>query len=595
MLDNLPAEILGLVLQHDPVSHLSVRLWKTGNLKLIAKLASGITEVGLRPCKGFDFRLPRVLHNFRNLRVVRLSSEQRFLRDQSLWLSVLQSLPQTIEVLEIAALDAIAAFYDRSKDPLLNSLSFIDIGALLPCLTTLKLKPRSWGTVCDNKLLQALPSTLTSFTLADQDFCLPFVDKLPTTLQDLDIRVRLKSKREHLDEQQLAERFADLARLPASIESVRSLVACDTCELLDDSKLGPWTVKLPQGLLTLDTNDYTSRTTLSFPQLSCLPGSLTSLCTTTLPQELFSSLDSQASLSTISLAWPPTLKMLDFKFDSCKKGLLSLLPRCLEQVLLQMDDITEDSVILLDELPPSLTALGIFSQTKYCIDFEGSFPSRLHTFVFAPGASPKLTYINGRPRLPSSLLNLHLTTFNGLLLLDYFDLEAAENIESLLIDHWPSEQAFPRNLRSLSLHNPALLPASEQELFAALPSTLESLRVTGRLHVGQEPRVITSSTISSLSSLTELDIAHTFNVHSSVLKHLPPTLRKLKLVLDPVVEEDLQFLPPLLHICSLGPNVKFMRYAHAHQWPVFAAKPLLKTEDPQIRELILKRFRELDY
>lgn len=150
LLEKLSPEFLDMVLDYANVSHLAIRLLKIGNRSLTSRLLTGITKVTLCPLEGVKLKIPRGLLQMQFLRQVSIISSRHIMKDPKHWRPLLQSLPRTLETLELCTADSENAFYNFGPDwsylsPELPSTEYsrgsstcFDIGQLFPQLRTLK-------------------------------------------------------------------------------------------------------------------------------------------------------------------------------------------------------------------------------------------------------------------------------------------------------------------------------------------------------------------------------------------------------------------------------------------------------------------------
>lgn len=586
-LAELPAEVLALVLPPSN-SHLVIRLWKAGNCVLNAKLASAIAGIELRPIPGVEPKIPRMLHDLRNLRSIRLFSSKNFVSNPKNWLNVLQALPKGLESLDFDSADADSCFTNYSPESTANKLSSAElrqhrrdssilIHGLFPRLTTLKIKCPT--NPIPNLLIPTLPPTLTSLSLTcGFVYLLEVLHSMPSTLIDISTSFRADSTRADF-ESDSPPGFATLPP-PSERPSVGFVecVAVGDCSSLSKEVVNNaiWPTLLPQGLQRVSFEFGGPPLTPTF--VAKLPCSLTELLLGSMHFNTWEEYFAQSLLpnSTISI-WPSNLTSLGIRPRSIHKGVLQALPRALRSLKIILAEKTNETMFFANELPPGLTSLEISLTHLHTV--IGDFPASL-TRWYAYGEHG--IDCKSLTKLPPSVKDMTLIYDN---FEEYASYQLPCHVEKLYMEVWKQSIASfsPNGLTSLTISR--CMNLVFQQPFAFLPSSLT------KLAINWTPRdtPLPVDCLTPLPHLVELDLCQRFDMPSTALKHNPSrdSMQRLSVKLAIVNEDDLAFLPPNLIVCNL---IDFRDYDHPQIFKYWPKRAVWNIPD-NLREKFVDRLR----
>lgn len=570
-LSALPADVLGLILSYDQVSHLVVRLWKAGDPRLNARLAVGVTKVELRRLTGFNTLLPSVLSQLRGLTHLVLKSSLMFFLQPSYWFSALRALPNSLTCLEIMANDTDLAFlnyganyasttYERGES------SCIDLGALFPRLATLKLRKISL------ELLPALPSTLTALSFVETDFTNNFVHKLPKSLQllDIDLTIELEDSvdaNSGADSYPLLDQFANA---PTGMELSNMILTAST-------DADSWASLVPRGLRSLTLEEGS---TLTPSILSQFPSSLTRLKIVELGE-----LNWNLFVEQGHGIWPSNLLSLDLHMNGLQTGYLAATPRTLTTLDIHFYfGYAPRPQLHAEELPPLLRRLNIYGEAPYILN--GMLPESITDFGWGqleecPATSWKA--------LPTSItqLSTHKLCFFSAELADSWG-SYVPNLKVLdLAECTAKELALvPRTVTKLTIKvlNGSTVDESDST-FNDLPDTLLSLSIDN-IYDHQD-----YSSLKRFYLLEELSLPFILRLSTALVLFLPKSLKSLAGQIAFGDAKYLADLPPNLTSCQLGyGGAQIAQYEE--YCPITALDTLTTTYAKA--ERVRQRYRALD-
>lgn len=610
-LPDLSSDILGQLSDIPDCSVVIIALWKCGDSKLNAKLASSVTSMHLRHRIGSYANFPSMLSQLRELRHFSVYSTQNVIGIPIYWPLELRKLPPTIESLELNLANGLSVFQDfgpRNEDNPLDTGLFTktDIVKLFPRLTTLKVSNTVVpGEGFATKDFPPLPSTLTHLSLPAIRFQGSFTEKLPRSLEILDSTLLLPTapfnhsalvkdwanvptELAHIAKVSVGEELKWLppkvtigtlslknwnraaAQVAASRVQRLSLEQVDTKSF--GSKNTEWVEALPQGLLALTFgSDFVVKLGAN---LAGLPNSLTRISSlaplvidwsTTLPKPLAT--ETRAAVNDF---WPPGLVSMDFPNHKLAVSHIEALPRTLTSLNIHLVGSKLDKsgaaalAIEGNHFPPGLTHLST-KVTHYSkkMRFLSKLPRTLLTLELRAN-DPAISFDKEslENSLPKALTKLDLGNS------DAFSMESSPDectfalppqLTSLSVWRMNSKNSFeslPRTLQTLSIHFLSSEPAQgDEDIFSGLPPHLNQLNVWKSASPDLN-KIHSASSFSSLHQLSSLAIRmHTFP--SSVLHSFTETkrLKSLEIALESLDPSDLLLLPKSLIALRLGPKV----------------------------------------
>ena len=327
-LQNLPPEILDLILRD---SHLAVTLWQCGNHGLNRRLSSGITELSLHYFPYKELSLPKLVLELPKLKSLELYASKSLLEEMETWSYIRAQLPRTLESLTIdfdsdqVFLDFDSAgFVEGDYVPNRNH-GYISIESILPNLQNLELK-RSRLQV-HRSFLSSLPPSLTSLTIDNGNFTLPFMSLLPPNIKYLDLNANWSTY--NVTDVETQPCFDDLASTPPGLilEQLRTNLTAKQLSL----------AQFPPGLR--------SSALWVLHQHPCPPSIVAQLPRTLTRLEFgcplgwspFSNIEGSGSESgLVHSCWPPSLQSLVIELNTYKRGTVAALPRQIKSLRLTL-------------------------------------------------------------------------------------------------------------------------------------------------------------------------------------------------------------------------------------------------------------------
>lgn len=512
----LPIEILDLTFGNEDFSYLLVTLWKCGDSQLNAKLARGITFLSLTSFWSEQVGLPKMLLQLGALRTLKLKSPGDFEKSTSQLVSLVKSLPKTLQTLELDGRQASLALLNVAPgwaeyepnfiitEYPLGTSRMIDMATLFPSLETLRIPTLS---VSD---LPGLPPTLTLFEaelvrLHAGDFPNIILSVLPRTLRHLKCvvaapkmieetkdwaaappflesiaRIRvfdndacklmdcswLPRSLTHVEE--ISSRYHSLGFDPSNYASLPSGLQALTCDISLgwlESKLVS-TAQLPKHLTTLSVRNWGPK--IASNDLRLLPSTLRSLYIGDYAVD-WDSVKHDLTVQSRPV-WPPNLTLLEL-FDDHPPSVLELLPRSLLSLNFKFDRSSpyyadphqgceEVFKMASSKFPPRLTNLSLafnFNNPERQVCFEGPLP-------------PGITHLKATQYDNKSAVTLHQTTIEFALPPALISLAAGVDIPKSFIGGSLSSNCF-KNLKSLQTLR------WEASWFSLLPTCLETLEL----------------------------------------------------------------------------------------------------------------------
>ena len=648
-LENLPASVLGSMLESESYSFLVIRLWKCGSSVLNTKLASCVTRLQLT-AELFTCRFPRLILEMRGLRYLRVKSPGELTKNSKNWSSIAKNLPRSLEELHLDSKDAHLAFmnfapkwrpkqheYIAKQYPLGRSC-FVDIASILPRLHTLEMRCSSAPNAIHPSDLPGLPSTLTSLTATinfvyDTTYAsihstntglqvFGGASLLPPSLTALNGDIRLsfpqaspEGRANALSDWSRAPKLQTLAFHRSSVvpEEVIPKTAIDL-----EITLAIWDLKTSQAYPPLansislpDTIDQASFKRHGTDWLAEIPKHVEKLSAilpwnTTFPVASLPRLLKHIVLSNVfdwsivkeqlkqahepSQFWPPQLASMTALFSNF--------------------DLEAD----IQTLPQTLTRLAMRINTENTeeepIQVAGNFPPNLtYLSLRMPWSSPKV--LKMMSPLPSSLITVELYQAQT----EFVEQALPDSLKHLMLgipmEEAPLHWRMPSQLTSLSIS------IMDSSAFETLPRALTRLNITekltdldnkrlkGHLFVGLPSGItdlsVRSSSISDFPSqrlatilprLESLELTMSITIPSEFIRELPPTIRKFMTQLENFTEETIPFIPPKLIIIPpripypLSPNEERLI---GQYWPIRCGIALVS---PSVSKEIQQRQRE---
>ena len=566
-LPNLPPEILDLILRD---SHLAVTLWQCGNHGLNHRLSSGITELSLHYFPYKQFAIPKMVLELPKLKSLELYASEELLSEPKAWIGIREQLPRTLESLTIDSIDSDQIFLDFDtvdreayKHGPIRNHGYISIESILPKLQNLEFKRSKLP--LERSLLLSLPPSLSSLTIDNGNFTLPFMSLLPPNIQYLGLIARLSNANVN----EVQPTLDDLVNLPPNLVIERMQTHL-TSEQMSR-------VQFPHGLRTV---------TLWLIE-SCPPSLIAQLPRTLTRLEIAASIDWPSSLDLkrsggdqllLHASWPPCLQSLTIELKECERATLVRIARHLKSLHLTL----RTGTFFADELPPCLEELHLYADPLHT-QCEGTFPTsltrmRCSKMLAMQWCAPITTLIE---------LSIFELTF------DFVPLDAYPQLCSNIITlelmglHIGSLGQLPRSLTCLTLRT-LLVPGTPtvpiQVEFTDLPSGLIRLMITtitnGLLtRTGRQPVYIGHFPNGSLPLLTHLRLPKHLKLHAESIKRLPHSLKSLETSI-----QGWTGVPPS-HLASLPPNLvstKLDDSSYQHEdlgdhWPPTAWRGLVGT------------------
>lgn len=581
-----PPDILRLILSAD-VSYLIVRLWKCGNRDFNARLALNITEVRLAAFVGLQIKSPPMLHELHKLRSVAISAIHPTMLDLKLWSQTLGTLPKTLQSLSLLAYDANEVFHENNSMQRVRPLktddeqeptTYVDLSGYLPNLTSLQSTGRF-----EVNFFASLPS-LTSLSLENSTFELPFMSKLPRSLTylKLDIEVRVDATKNEDPYSSLR----DLLNMPPHCLESSDLTLAISFK--SESQDNDWTSLLPKSVTDLSLRGQI-RFTPSVAAL--LPRSLAALSLARIHHYFwrpfrasYFSVESKSNGS--ESIWPPALTSLTARMECLIPGMLASLPRTCTSLALKFVFGGEDAQnpeLIASELPPHIRelTLEVSAYSGALLRVQGPWPTSLTALGCnnCQQLSPDF-FVN----LPSSATELEF----ALVPID-MPWKLPPNIRKLTTDDWNvNEQgALPSSLTDLNLVNCLAIDSFRLvEIAAALPTSLTSFKFWSGNKYVLSPR-----SFANLKSLRTLHLPFSVKVSVDILNGFPKSLTTLHFNGGDV---PVSALPLNLLNCGLGYRFKPTIQA-AEEWPLRTRVPYQMLNMPELMKVIRQRLNALNY
>lgn len=598
----LPPEILAQVFNNAHHSYLLLDLWKTGDRLLLSKLQSSITHVHLEQVTSTPFAIPPLLSNFRALRSLSLSSQQKLRkRHVSKWQAVLRTLSPTLESISIECSSfrsgAEKAFLNYGSDyqyPSALTLTdygrgpspWIDLASIFPFLTRIELFPCQLtefelaglpstlrelkaSTVrldSNSSLMSLLPRSLerfevktewTALTISDWRNAPPhleyashiktagsdaiqFADWLPSNLAI-----------GHLDFSSTDWTSAVLGHLPTTVSQLTiNSVRANTF----NSQSTNWLAAVPRSVTFLRIERWTATVHTSDPIISYLPPNLAKL-----QVDGYFRLIVDEGVNVASL-WPSSLTSL-IVGESWFPMDMKMLPQSLTQLHVCFTNLKHVELVASD-FPPKIEHVYLDSSTdSFKLDIIGTFPASLTTFGPSLGSHGVGTELQRRTiekSLPSTLSSLAFSMHRSLPPNDRPWI-FPHHLTSLRVTKWSIQwlESLPQSLISLSIFDLRDLPSAPTvgpfDLFRPFPKSLRWLKFHAFPEVSEFQLDISTGSLASLTHLRQLMCAGSLKIPSHVFRHVPKSLRSLHVGLSSVDQEDLAFCPSWLHYVIAPP------------------------------------------
>ena len=576
--NNLPPEILGIILHH---SSLAIVLWQCGDHSLNARLSSGITNMLLSHFPLKEFVVPKMVSELRRLKQLEIHALNDVLKDKKRWSLALRALPRGLESLTIDSTDSdqvflnfdtalqFADYYQPSAEQ-----RYIRIEPILPNLQTLVLKRSARG--MEKSIFASLPPSLTSLTIENGWFYLPFSSSLPRGLQYLDLNVIMGTG-------SLKESFDDLLKLPPTL----SLNRIQIYQTDDQTSL----TRLPPGLRFLQLM-YIEQCPPSL--VAQLPRSLTKLDLSNVIDLDWSefvnfSRGVKANNAINPSFWPPCLESLIIRLKTCEAGALLALPRNIKHLALTIAKHSE--VFFADELPQEIEVLEL---STFYPRVEGFFPAsitslRSHNFSESYAAA-----------LPISLTELSVLAVGHTLVTQPLDFALSTGIRTLSLGSWQVEwfEAIPATVTSLTIVrlNLEILRSTVDlppvNLWRNLPHNLVRLEISA---VSSAKRNLALFPAASLSSLMHLNLPPLLYMDYKSIERLPRSLKTLEASLVGIERNSssLALLPPHLESSHLD-DATYRIEDLGDVWPPTAWRSLVSTAGRHHIPRLLERLHPVE-
>lgn len=621
-MDRLSPDVLDSMLANEHISHLAVRLWKTGNKSLMSRLASGLTRLELRPSSN-DFKVPSMVSELRRLRHFAISSNSCSLTDPSLWSNTLKWLPQTLETLELNFEGVHNVFWNYGPDldnPSSSLIAssyprgvshYVDLNAMFPSLISLKLENFEEGDY--NDLYPALPSSLTALSTSQVSIhSSPFASLLPKSLKRLDCSLNFEENTfsdDWLHGPPDLQYIGDIT-LPAIADPVgwipKSLTSAGQCimeldpshppvfpttalqdlyiMLNDESPPTTWPTCLPRYATKLFFEDY-----FTPAEVSHLPWSVKCLkLSLKYPhwEHMGSNegFDANAGLDALRVVWPPNLTELVVNVGETSPDFIMTLPHTLKSLDLQCYWLS--GPLNLDLLSPLLRTIKL----QVDAPLRGNWPNQLESLTL----SHKSTFKNC-PTFPPTLTQFGWSMINewneeepDLSLMKNRPFLLPPSVTRMKVDAWHSAwfPLLPHSLTDLDILFLTSSDNDKEDYFKKLPPTLTQLTI-----VDGRDLELSSTSLASLVHLNALSL-NSVNIPSAFLEHLPRKMHTLRVEsvthLEPL---HLRFLPTLSE-CRLF--IDWSTPSIADHWPPTFAR-FIPDEQQEIKEKVTQRLRQLDY
>lgn len=582
LLNDLPAEILGLMLSWSSTSYLFLDLWKCGDTLLKAKLISGVTHVTLAAACD---RFPRALHQLRALRYLSITSSRCLFENRLDWRKMVDGLPSTVESLKFLSPDSILALMKYSD---VSAVSFafmqydagpsryVDLSVRLPRLHTLQLRAE-----LSAKDLPGLPSTLTKLIVTKirvrdgTDYVMAAL--LPRTLLYLDASIGYTSLPPSIDDIKddwaMAPphlEFLETPNFPAQYldalpktltggnlhghlgftfdhfmaSSLPPLLQTACIRRLNTASFATegthWVEHLPTQLTTLSLREV--KVCLTVVDIQGLPRTLTHISVSTTVKFDWNHIREAKSLAEAAKKhlWPANLSTLVIGSEM-QTSELELIPASVMDLSICLSRETPTYKVCTQGgsrvafrfdpskmLPPKLRKLAVNSFVSEA-DFElvSSLPNTLATLeVLRHGSEPASLSIESFAMLPDSLVKLicNIPCTLDPIAAGLQPIVLPKHITHLVVHTWSRLwfNVLPRGLTHLDIHQ-GYFTASETshaDPFKGLPPSLTYLH----LNTNKTLVSLSAASLTTLKHLKTLRIANIGIFPSAVLQNLPKTL-----------------------------------------------------------------------
>ena len=555
---DLPPFVIDQVIGTRDTSYVVIKLWLCGNRQLHSKLSTGLTFLELQGHPLGTFCFPKLIKHLQSLRMFSIFCSGPLIRTGESPTSLIESLPPTLERLELFDDDAPKLIWNHgivTQYPRGPSES-IDLETLFPRLRTLILCSEIQFITSD--VFPALPSSLVDLymrvRLSSSDTVL--MSALPPNLQKMPMRITwvFDGADENASFEAIRHNFSSA---PPSLQTMKlapyglpwgTQKHIETCSyefMLPKSLLevdygtdsdGPfWCPSLarsmPSMLQSLSLCNINASSFRDTNWIAELPLSLTNLAIRRTRPDLRTQLpftpyvrflppglielslhsynhqeDEFGDWSTISKTdWPSTLQLLLVSGIMLKPHELSAIPTTLQTLVIEIDTMSVSNDDLKVELPSGLTDLSLIWNTPN-IDFAASLaqlPLKKCTLTY--GSSSLARIFDWHKIFPSTLESLTL---------DSVALVTLPNNDTIV--------NLPR-LASFSVYS------LNYRWFKFLPRSLRSLKVELLETHDSDEYELDESENESLGQLEE-----------QLFTHLPPSLTELAVEDVPFYESDLQ-------------------------------------------------------
>lgn len=544
MLIQFPPEVLSSIFAYS--GHV-FHLWMCGDRALHVKLSMSVASLSLVHIPPGGFVPPEWLLQFHKLKTLSISSASKLVELVSDSAKVLCKLPRTLESLEIDSKDSDLIFLDPAR-PVATSFGaglkapqYLPVATMFPHLKSLTLKGAT-NPVRDN-FLSVIPSTLTSLSIGDGRFHLPFPAALTSSLQYLDAEVYLGYQRG--GSELLQKEFDDLP--PGLLISKMNV---NTLALPDVQMLA----QLPSSLHLLCVS------LISPAIVSLLPRSIVKLVLGKVKPYIWAPFVELAAksareghkkdVSSLSVAWPPGLDELSILLQMSDSGVLIALPRHIQRLTLHFDERNQLTTIYADELPRRLKKLELYVPEANTVQIEGKFPPTLQTLRAQDAILPAGLCAALPPSLEELDIGVTDSTPSNVVKSDF---TFPPHLKALRLSHWRTNWfgELPSTVTSFYVNR--LLPSHTEpfDFFSSLPSGLTSLKVhTLKVKI---PMAVPFNA-GQLPALSRLWLPQRMVLQFSDIKHLPRSMRALTLYGATLTESArvLADLPPFLEECSIS-------------------------------------------
>lgn len=349
----------------------------------------------------------------------------------------------------------------------------------------------------------------------------------------------------------------EASSLPAEAEHV-SVKWCGSVSCKGSSHYSvDWTRNLPKGIKNF-TPSFTRPTYCSPETIAFMPRNLVSLDLLQWRGLDWNALKTRSASSPETSFWPPALTSFKVDLGTPTLGMLSLLPRTVESLLIKIVtmDLPVGYVFEASDLPQNVRQLNLDASVFGHIPVSGTFPPSITMCRIRNGNR------GGFSLDVTSKLSNTITT----LLLEQIPCNMPysptwtlpTSLTQLELFEWDSKlfSLIPNSVTKLTIEG---LFASyhetkddETDLFEALPPSLEELYIYRICRLNGEGFKLSSKLFSSLPHLRAVTIQEASSISSKVLCNLPRHLESLTIEMEALSDEDIPFFPPNLKSLNLG-------------------------------------------